>query len=237
MKQVRARDGQVRLWFEDGEIDTIVERELNLSGLMPTRLNPVVDIERFVEQHLGVAMDQYAELDAEVLGVTSFVGGRRPSIDINKDLTGAAIDREDPFLGVLGRWRATIAHEAGHVLLHTVLFAQSSANLDLFAARDLETSGTQRCLKRDLGSSGSADWREFQANQAMASLLMPRSLFAEVVRSLLDEAFPGHRGPASEEMLTTLSLTAAQTFKVSRQAARIRIIGLKLVSVSGQQSL
>src|SRR5438105_11370158 len=95
MKSYRGPDGSERVWFEEGEIDQTMEAELRKAGLLPTADAPAVDIEKFIERHLRVALDQYAELDASTLGETEFFVGRPPKISINKVLTGSALDEDE----------------------------------------------------------------------------------------------------------------------------------------------
>lgn len=239
MKRYRAPSGEDRLWFDTDEIETIVEREVNRAAMMPTLSEPAIDLERFIERHLGASLDQYAELDAGTLGLTQFFQGKPPHICINKDLTGCAVDDGISPPGIRGRWRATLAHEAGHVVLHRSLFEFAAGTLDLFDVNtesDTTAPSLQRCLKPNLSYRGVSDWREFQANQAMAALLMPRSFFLQVARIEIGAAFPDHdRVPAGSEVRIAAAL--AERLDVSKQAARIRLETLGLVDPPGQAKL
>ena len=63
MKRFRdSKTGTERLWIEPDEIEARTEAELAKAGLMPTVDAPAVDVEAFVEQHLGVQFDQYAQI-------------------------------------------------------------------------------------------------------------------------------------------------------------------------------
>ena len=117
MKEYRSSTGERRLWFEENEIEWMMEDELRKAGLFPCLADPVVDLESLLEIHFGVKLDLHAVLDDDVLGVTHFLSGKKPLVSINKDLTSQAETGEAPS-GVFGRWRATMAHEAGHVVLH-----------------------------------------------------------------------------------------------------------------------
>ena len=131
MKKYRASDGTERLWFNPGEIDQLVHMELTRASLYPSAATPVVDIERLIERHLRASLDQYADLEPGVLGLTEFLVGRPPKISINRSLTGSALDEDETQSGVFGRWRATLAHEAAHVLLHRELF-EPTRSISLF---------------------------------------------------------------------------------------------------------
>jgi hypothetical protein len=235
-----SKTGAERLWIEPDEIEARTEAELVKAGLMPTVDAPAVDVEAFVEQHLGAQFDQYASLPPEVLGQTDFRVGAPPLIMVNADLTGAALDDDDSPLGLKGRWRATVAHEACHVLFHRCLFNLSSQQGSLFGedgdSRE-PAHRVQRCLKRDVvyGRIGS-DWREVQANMGMAALLMPRPLFVAVCRKELlrmgkDRVF------ADTPEAEVIAGQAARTFRVSRQAAMIRLKTLAVLAARGQEYL
>ncbi|MBI5949703.1 MAG: ImmA/IrrE family metallo-endopeptidase [Chloroflexi bacterium] len=232
MNEFRARDGSTRLWLDDAEIEAIAGDELRRAGLAPTPDHPVVDLESFVEQHLRAVLDQYATLPNDVLGQTEFRRGEQPRVLINRDLTGSALDVEDPRLSAVGRWRATLAHEAAHILLHRHLFEFGDAQLPLVAPRPTaQPVPLVRCLKREVTfRSVSSDWREVQANKGMAALLMPRGLFTTVARRAAARegidlpVAPGQRG---EERLVG---AIAPELQVSGTAARIRLATCSLAS-------
>jgi hypothetical protein len=238
MKQYQGRDGRERLWFDPGEIDRLMEAELRRASLLPTFDSPSVNIERFIEHHLKVHLDQHADLDESLLGVTEFFAEGPPRISINRVLTGSALDEDESSPGVLGRWRATLAHEATHVMLHRCLFEFAKGNMSLFANADDQVSGSgslQRCLKRDVSYTPVSDWREVQANQGLAALLMPRSLFLQVARAEIARSFPACElipGGGEDRILPVL----ASKFEVSKQAARIRLGTLGLVT-GGQTAI
>jgi hypothetical protein len=113
-------------------MEALLEDELRRAGLFPTAGDSVVDVERFVEVHLGADLDQYAPLEREVLGCTEFRPGAPPKVQLDRDLTGSAMDADSSAPGLQGRWRATIAHEAIHVVLHRDLFEPSVDQTALF---------------------------------------------------------------------------------------------------------
>ncbi len=236
MKTFRAPDGGERLWFDPGEIDRIIESELRKASLLPSVEAPVVDVERLIEKHLKVALDQYADLDAAVLGVTEFFEGGPPRISINKSLTESALDEDDTQLGALGRWRATLAHEAAHVLLHRTLFEFAVGNMSLFDRDSRAASPVRqlpRCMKRDASYRAVPDWREFQANEGMAAILMPRSFFLSAARREIEQTFPSGSIPEGEEWRVAAPL--ARRLGVSKQAATIRLTTLKLASTAQER--
>jgi IrrE N-terminal-like domain len=142
-----------------------------------------------------------------------------------------ARDVEHAPTGVVGRWRATLAHEASRIFLHRYLFDPEMAQL---AGRGgvavLGEGGLMRCLHRDISPTVAdwssmrrrSDWREVQANRAMAALLMPRRLFR---RLALREMRQLGRGtpPVAVPDVEVLATALADLLQVSRQAARIRL--------------
>lgn len=224
MKDYTSAGGEKRIWFDDDEIELMMADELRRGGLMPTDSNCVVDLEALLDDHLRVPFDQHADLPPEVLGLTEFHPRKPPTVKINKDLTGI-IDGDWIPPGIEGRWRATVAHEAAHVILHRILFDEPLNQGSLFATEALpqEKPALQRCLKRDLRHrGGNYDWREVQANRGMAALLMPRTLFTKIARSTLKGTTPQEIREASRALATR--------FGVSGQAATIRLNTLGFVT-------
>ena len=229
--EYRTADGKQSIWYDDAEIEDMMEAELRRASLMPTVEAPAVDIESFIDSHLRTPLDQYADLPSDVLGLTDFRPGQRPSIRINKSLTGAMDD--DGFPGVTGRWRATLAHEAGHVLLHRILYEFDSNQPRLFPDDIHPDSGQtlHRCLKRDVAYRPNASGPlEVQANKAMAALLMPRSVFTRVAKGT------GVR-TADPTQVDAITRNLAQRFEVSRQATIIRLKTLGFIEDTGATSL
>jgi hypothetical protein len=119
------------------------------------------------------------------------------------------------------RARSTVAHEAGHGLLHGSLFVDSELgeNQRLILCRSEDILGeTQRTYR--------GRWWEFQANQAIGSLLLPRLL----VNGFLDQSgieldSSGNRILTPEER-ESLAKKAAVIFDVNPIVARIRLDSL-----------
>jgi hypothetical protein len=232
----RRQDGSERLWLAPADIETMMEEELHRLRAFPTEAKPAVDIERFV-QGLGARMDQHAELDDAVLGLTEFYEDGPPRILINRDLTGAIDDDETP-PGIRGRWRATVAHECSHVVMHRVLFELNRGQAGLFRVEEqAEPRRLMRCMKKDvLFRSGAArDWREVQANMGMAALLMPSSLFRKMACQLIElRRLSAEDLRAGSAAAATLTAEMSTLFDVSKQAAGIRLDTLGLVASARQ---
>ena len=239
MRKYTGPDG-IRLWIESVELEDLIHRELVGADLLPDLDRPVVDVEGFVERHLLVQFDPYADLAPAVLGETEFRVGNPVKISINKDLTRAAMDDDESPLGIRGRWRATVAHEATHVLLHRCLFDLCPEQATLFPVEDETASKAgrlQRCLKRDVIFGGrGGDWREIQANMGMGALLMPRALFTAAFEQEADRRGL-RRIDRGSVHVAPLASALARRFEVSRQAASIRLETLSLLAQPGQSLL
>ena len=165
-------------------------------------------------------MPRYDELPEGVLGYTEF--GKNGVVDI---VISAALDAERGKVAER-RIRTTLAHEAGHGLLHAYLFALGDAVLSLF---DKESCGDHQILCRDVPAeereSRSYDgrWWEFQANRAIGGLLCPRALVQEALKPYLVSV--GRLGastidPARREQAAQ---ALANVFDVNPAVARLRI--------------
>jgi hypothetical protein len=222
MRFYQGQDGSQQLFIKDTELEDLIETELVKAKLLATDAAPIVDVERFIERHLGAKLDLGADLEPSVLGLTELRVGEPARVLVNRDLSDSAFE-EDPGSGTLGRWRATLAHEATHVMLHRLLFELNADQETMFDADEKPTS-LMRCLKRDVGfGTRSRDPREWQANKGMAALLMPRTLFGELARR--------EKGAGRTE--SELTFWLATTFAVSRQAAGIRLGALGFVEPNG----
>lgn len=231
-------EGDQRVWYEEQEIEQMMAEQLRAARQRLTLTEPVPDLEAFVEGHLNVELDQFADLPDSVLGLTEFVVGKQPRMFINAALS-AASDEYPPRPGARGRWRATIAHEAAHVILHRYLFDPAMVSIRQGDLRDPDLAAVaanrqdagklhrMECLHRDVDDArtqldrGARDWREIQANRGMAALLMPESIFARVAtihggmkNNPVDEA-----GPVGQNLIGQVAVS----FDVSRQAAALRL--------------
>lgn len=235
--------GKKVFWFEDNEIESAMEAELAKARLLPSSDSPAVDIEAFIERHLRVSIDQYAaDLDDDVLGLTRFLSDGQCKISIQRKLSEQVDLEDDCPPGIRGRWRATMAHEAAHVILHRRLFPITAHQKSLFGdgpSNADDGKALLRCLARNVGMGvRSAPSEEVQANKGMAALLMPRSVFGAVARIVLTEM-----GITVDTLMEGASLerqfisTMATRFKVSKQAASIRLKTLNIIIHGANQTL
>lgn len=207
MKTIRDRAGRLRRWYRADEIEDLAEAALRDGGIWPMSDRAAVDIEQFVEVTLGATVDYGVELDDETLGFTIF--DRPPRVVVSRKLTDLATSAAAT-PGLRGRWRATLAHEAAHLLLHADLF-------DAGGRTASQTAAEAKPGHRD-------GWLEVQANMGMAALLVPRRLLVREVRARIGDelVFPPVRPNStwSAELATWIS----SRFEVSRQLATFRLI-------------
>lgn len=183
MKSSRSKNGifSERPYFKDDEIETICSDELSSVGLLPSNPEPI-RIDRFLEKRFGVS-HRYEDLPDGVLGLTLFGSKGAEAVLVSRALDDEATTVADR------RVRSTLAHEAGHCLLHSHLFALGQAN-PLFG--DFSNPLKPKILCRDIvtldGRSNAGydgKWWEFQANSAMGSLLLPRILVERALEQFL----------------------------------------------------
>lgn len=232
MKTFRTNRGPFveRPYFTDEQMESICLDELSKQELLPKAPGPV-RIERFVEKKFGVTVEA-ADLPPGVLGYTSFGPNGVTGVFVSKELEG------EQTKAALRRFRSTVAHEAGHGLLHAYLFALQTGT-PLFG--DLSDPNAPKVLCRGeaieprKGYDGA--WWEFQANAAMGHLLMPRPLMTQAavahlvpVGTLGGLTIPAERiGDAARDL--------AEIFDVNPIVARIRLEALYAVTNDKQLSL
>jgi hypothetical protein len=162
---------------------------LKRQSLLPSSPAPI-RIERFVEKEFKTAL-RYEDLGPDNLGCTIFnSSGAVEAILVSRSL------EEQNTTQARRRVRSTVAHEAGHGLLHGSLFIDGNfPDLGENQRRILCRSQDILC---DTRRSYRGRWWEFQANQAIGSLLLPRLL----VNAFLDQSgmeldSSGNRTPES----------------------------------------
>ncbi|MGJ5814462.1 ImmA/IrrE family metallo-endopeptidase [Paludibaculum fermentans] len=219
MKVFRSRRGpfQEQPYYEDAEIEAICLDELRQFGLLPSQPEPI-RVERFVEKRFDVTVES-ADLPEGILGFTEFTAS-----GVSRIFVSARLEEEGSKTSER-RVRSTIAHEAGHGLLHAHLFAiQNTAplfadNTDPKAPKVLCREGGADPARRNYGG----EWWEFQANAAMGHLLVPKPLLPIAVGDYLVPA--GNLGgkcinPTRYEAAVR---AVAEAFDVNAIVARIRL--------------
>jgi hypothetical protein len=156
-----------RLWYDEAEIDAIMEAELRKSGTARLTDGGAVGVDAFIEIHLRIS-PEFVTLPGGVQGATDFSPDGTVRMRISAPLAERAASG-DP--GAEHLMRTTLAHEAAHVLLHRVLFLQQSEAL--FGG---QLSRQELCRDiRPVRGGYTGEWWEWQANRGMGALLLPRS--------------------------------------------------------------
>jgi hypothetical protein len=223
MKTFRSKSGPFseRPHFEPSEIDRICADELRKEGLYPNSPE-AIRIDRFVEKRFSV-VPQYEGLPEGVLGFTKF--GKN---GVNAIVISAALDAEGGKVAER-RIRTTLAHEAGHGLLHAYLFALEEKPLHLF---DADSHSDHQILCRDIqgeerkSRAYDGRWWEYQANRAMGGLLCPRALVQEALTPFLVTSGSLGAVTLDEKRREAAIRALADIFDVNPIVAKIRITEL-----------
>jgi Zn-dependent peptidase ImmA (M78 family) len=138
--------------------------------------------------------------------------------------------------------RTTLAHEAGHGLLHAYLFATGKNSQP--ALFDAEHSEEPLILCRDVNGvekeennkTYSGRWWEFQANKVMGMLLLPPELVRQSMEPYMDD--PGLLGTARIREGSRVDAVRALSdiFDVNRIVVEYRLKELYPEASSGQMS-
>jgi hypothetical protein len=182
-----------------------------------------IRIERFVEKQFKTALI-YEDLGPGNLGCTVFnSSGTVEAIVVSRFL------EEQNTIPARRRVRSTVAHEAGHGLLHGPLFMDTDSQGFVNGA-DGKNRRLILCRSEDIlvdtQRSYAGKWWEFQANQAMGSLLLPSPLmYAFLDQSGINSASFGSDilSPAQRD---SLEKSAAVIFDVNPVVVRIRLDSL-----------
>jgi len=220
MKTYRPKSGPFseRPHFEPSEIDRICADELQKESLYPNSPE-AIRIDRFVEKRFNV-VPQYEDLPKGVLGFTKFTKKGVEAI-----VVATALDAEKGEVADR-RVRTTLAHEAGHGLLHAYLFALDDKPLHLF---DADSQSDHKILCRDVrgderkNQAYDGRWWEFQANRAISGLLCPKTLVQESLKPFLVTIGSLGAVTLDEKRREGAVRTLADIFDVNPIVAKIRI--------------
>lgn len=229
---VRDRTGRFseRPHFSEQELDTECEqiissflRELHGAANYPVATD---DLTKLIDSRTA-DLDLYADLSAigeDVEGLTEFRPGEKPRVRISRLLS------EDPRRE--NRFRTTLTHEFGHVHFHNYLWDSAARQSSLFAATYHHNSQPMTCKRESIVATNKTDWMEWQAGYACGALLMP----ATAIKRLVADFFQtnGIYAAVTPESLhgRNLILSIVEAFRVSEEAAAVRLSRLKFLSAS-----
>jgi hypothetical protein len=236
MKVFRATSGPFseRPYYEEEEVEHICVDELTKIGFLPSDPSPV-RIDRFIERKFNVNIDYGRDLPEGVLGLTEFGPNGVRLIAISKSLSeeGSRIAER--------RINTTLAHEAGHGLLHVQLFLFGKKPASLFSGDPYPNEPGILCRAEDIQGvpeqrKTKYKWWEYQANMAIGPLLLPRSLVMISLQPFLvkkgllglETLDQSHREAAAKHL--------AEIFEVNPIVAKIRL-GVLFPQSPGQMAL
>lgn len=162
---------------------------------------------KFLESKYSVSFNFNDELSKDILGKIEFNPLR---IQITKKL------KTD-----LPRWRFTLAHEIGHLILHSKLLTEKiSEKTDTEFSLSYKFHVTEMTSKR----------LEYQANLFASNLLLPKSTLSSVVAKYFEEErlnkgflYWDHQ-PINQKLALNLLTRISAIYDVSLEVARIRLI-------------
>jgi hypothetical protein len=227
MRTYRAKAGPFieRPFYKPEDVEKICADELHGVDLFPSKPEPI-RIERFIEKRFKIT-PSYEDLPEGFLGFTEFGSNGVKGIGISRLLTeevGKVSER---------RINSTLAHEAGHGLLHAHLFAFGQQprlffgkNIDLDKPKILCRNNTIQGLRNYQQVSYDGCWWEYQANLAIGSFLLPKPLFMTSLEPFLIEK--GIMGTCKFDRVRQDEAikTVAEIFNVNPIVVKIRIENL-----------
>lgn len=207
----------IRPFYDLQEIENLCTAELRKTGLLPERPEPI-RIDSFIEKRFGIPED-YQDLPAGVLGFTRFGPNGVSEIVISLEL-GSCTDTVSE-----RRVRTTMAHEAGHGLLHSFLY-MNNGQTSLF---DFDNDpGKILCREQHIEEvtlpvKYDGRWWEYQANCAMGALLLPKHLVVKCVEPFLQDYGSLGLKQIDPARLSLAEKEVADVFNVNPIVARIRL--------------
>lgn len=234
------RAGSRRPYYTEQQLDAIATEELRRVDLLPEVASPI-RVERFIEKRFNI-VPSYEDLPAGLLGITCFGPEGAQDVVIAKSLT------EERSTVAERRINSTLAHEAGHMLLHEDLFkAHSSDDARALFKEDLDIHH-QRVLCREdalnlLDGTRTEHrydgrWWEYQANMVIGVLLLPRCLVDNILSPFL--VLQGQLAVVhvlDDERRTEAIQVLSDTFDVNPIVARIRVDAMYPASPAGNRQL
>jgi Zn-dependent peptidase ImmA (M78 family) len=233
VKMVRDTTGRfaLRPHYEPSELDQQCERIL--FSFLQARHGTIEfalstdDLAVLIEQHAD-SLDMYADLShygGDVEGVTEFDADHAPKVSISENL---ANDRRRK-----NRLRSTLAHEFGHVHLHRHLWDEKLRPGQLFARDDPTNKAI--CKRDTIIDAPSYDWMEWQAGYVSGAILLPSSRARRLVGEYCAERGLHGDVPVWSHHGGVLIGMIKEAFEVSEEAARVRLLKLRLIRSTDRQ--
>src|SRR5260370_26347905 len=153
------------LFLRRDEIDEMCENALRDSRFLPDE-PAAIQVEQFIESYFKCHLDFGTDLGSDVMGFTLFSQKGAPIV------VGVSPTLCDDTKVNDRRVRTTLAHEAGHCLIHPILFMPDTDSSSLFGTNVDIQNRRILCRKQDFEARGyDRRWWEVQANAAIGGLL------------------------------------------------------------------
>ena len=171
----------LRYHYSRPDIESIATTELRKHKCLPDAPGEIPLEDFLMARHDGLNA-QPAPFGPDIMGLADLLEPAHPAIFISTSVMD----------GPEHRYRSTLAHEIGHVLLHSHLYLEEDFRMALTRYRRGDaTDHTITCFHRDLQEAPGGRYNpddpfahiEFQANVCMAALLVPRPLVKKCVVS------------------------------------------------------
>lgn len=178
----------------------------------------------------------YVNLAPNTLGRTRFAPDGKVQVQVSRDLAELAETNKT----ARRRLRTTAAHECGHISCHRQFFLRDCETLSLFI--DDEPAKPEHailCRNETVGKHAyNGEWWEFQANQCMAALLLPKQLVVPRVEAALARCgLESFECAIREDRAETILLELSNQFDVSLEATFYRLQDFGYVPAETQAPL
>ena len=216
-----------RLYFEAHEFETMMKDLLLRVGPDVFVESSGVDVDRVLLAAFELEAD-YVSLPDGVLGRTLFLPDGSAQIEVSRELA----DEAETDTVHRRRLRTTLAHECGHVACHRILFLADTETISLFPSGEgqEEEKPAILCRENTVAPAYSGEWWEYQANQCMACLLLPRHLLVPRFRAVLTGVGVGSYEEAVKRVKDgDIIRTLANMFDVSWQVLLCRLEDLGFI--------
>lgn len=229
MRHVPDTTGRFRLrpHYPPGDLDyeceaiiTSFMRELSGEFTLPIPTDILTKLIERDAQYLDLYADLTGEEGTNVEGVTDFRPGSKPIVRVASSLSEGSNRGH--------RLRTTLTHEYGHVKFHNYLYQDDDPTDGLFP--DAFEKKPAKCKRETMLDAPVVDWMEWQAGYVCGAVLMPFTYLKKLVAEYRKENdLVGSITAGAKEGLILMA-TVADTFDVSQEAARVRMLKLNYLT-------
>jgi hypothetical protein len=215
----------MELRFETTEIDDMCLDELTKAKALPATPGPI-NIESFIGKHFCKNYG-YEDLPQGVLGVTAFeTSGSIKFVGVSNTLADDSSSADH-------RIRSTWAHEAGHCMLHPMLFMRAPGSraptLWEQGSDNVTTDRQFLCREQDFRVQGTrcgydGRWWEWQANRCIGGFLLPKHLVIKALEPILKPSRVTKTPELPAERRNEAELLVSRVFDVSLTVSKIRLV-------------